>query len=103
MNDAMKQSKIFLEKLKLAGIPVSQAYLFGSYAKGNATQYSDIDVCVVSSTFGNDYIQEMVDLRKISLQVDSRIEPIPFHPRDMSDPFSSLATEIQKYNIPITL
>jgi len=103
MTDPLTQAKIFLKKLDRAGILVFQAYLFGSYARGNATQHSDIDVCVVSNSFGNDYIQEMVDLRKISLQVDSRIEPIPLHPRDMNDPLSSLVSEIQKNSVTITL
>jgi predicted nucleotidyltransferase len=33
-------------------VPVSGAYLFGSYAKNQAKSYSDIDICIVSPKFG---------------------------------------------------
>jgi predicted nucleotidyltransferase len=32
-------------------IPIDRAFLFGSYAKGTATEQSDIDVCFFSQSF----------------------------------------------------
>ncbi|EKD87344.1 MAG: DNA polymerase, beta-like protein region, partial [uncultured bacterium] len=99
MTDALKKATLFVKKLDTEGIPVHAAYLFGSYAKGTAGKDSDIDVCIVSPTFGNDYIKEMVALRKISLQIDSKIEPVPFGLHDINDPYSSIASEIHKGGI----
>ena len=31
--------------------PLNEVYLFGSYARGNAREYSDIDLAIVSDKF----------------------------------------------------
>lgn len=85
----------FIEKLIEQGIPVTQAFLFGSYARGTANEYSDIDVCVVSPVLGNDHVEEMVKLRRIAYPIDSRIEPIPLHTSDLEDRYSTLVSEIK--------
>ncbi|GHT54908.1 hypothetical protein AGMMS49982_20290 [Bacteroidia bacterium] len=46
-NDAIELSKSYLEKVKKAGINVVDAWLFGSYAKGNFHKDSDIDLALV--------------------------------------------------------
>lgn len=99
MSDGILKAQQFIERLRSSGFYVSNASVFGSWAKGSATDESDIDVCVISPNFGKDYIQEMVDLRKVSLSVDSRIEPIPFTPQDYADRLGSLASEIRKNSI----
>ena len=99
MNQAIKKAQQFVTLARNAGVLVVNASVFGSWAKGRGTADSDIDVCVVSPNFGKDYIEEMVELRKIALKVDSRIEPIPFTPQDLSDSYGTLATEIRKHSI----
>jgi len=99
MNKIKDISKKFVEAVKRKGIPVSSAYLFGSYAKGNAKSYSDIDICIVSPKLGRNHFGEMFKLREISTYVDSRIEPFAFGPKDLDDKYSSLASEIKKYGI----
>ena len=32
-------------------LPIDKVYLFGSYAKNNPRNYSDVDLCVVSPKF----------------------------------------------------
>lgn len=86
----------YIQKIHDSGIPVTQAYLFGSYAMGTSSIGSDIDVCVISPIFGIDPISEMVTLRRIAYGVDARIEPIPLHPNDLNDPYSPLAANIRK-------
>jgi uncharacterized protein len=66
--------------LKQKGIKVSKIILFGSYAKGTAKPDSDIDLAVISSQFGQDNLKEMMLLRKLALEIDSHIEPLPFTP-----------------------
>jgi predicted nucleotidyltransferase len=40
-------------------MPIDRAFLFGSYAKGTATEYSDVDLCFFSRSFEN---QRSVDI-----------------------------------------
>ena len=32
-------------------LPISKAYLYGSYAKGTENEYSDVDICFFSESF----------------------------------------------------
>ena len=92
--------KRFLEKLKENGIPIEASYLFGSYAKGRAKEWSDIDVAVISSDISNDRLEERIRLTKISSRIDSRIEPVPFRPDTFVDE-DPLVWEIKKDGIRI--
>ena len=92
--------KKFLEKLKENGIPIEAAYLFGSYAKGRAKEWSDIDVAVISSDISDDRLEERIRLSKISSHIDSRIEPVPFRPDTFVDE-DPLVWEIKKEGIRI--
>lgn len=80
--------------LKDNGIPVDKIILFGSYAKGAPKYESDLDLCVVSKDFGKDNYKEMVLLKQLTSNVESMIEPHPYHPNDLKDRFDPLAREI---------
>jgi predicted nucleotidyltransferase len=99
MNDINSIAQKYVQNIKNSGISVISAYLFGSYAKGNPREDSDIDICIVSNNFSDDYIKESVNLRKLAFGIDDRIEPIPFTPNDLNDKYSTLASEIKKYGI----
>lgn len=99
MDNAINVTQKFVDYLKEIGIPVEKTLVFGSHAKGTSNLYSDIDVCVVSTTFGKDNYDETVDLRKKALKIDTRLEPVAFSPEDLNDPYSTLASEIRKYGI----
>jgi predicted nucleotidyltransferase len=77
---------------------VEAAYVYGSQAKGTATEWSDIDVAVVSPDFSADLFQERVALMLLAAQIDERIEPHPFTPQDFNanDP---LVSEIQRTGV----
>jgi len=70
-------------------------FLFGSYAKGNYTEDSDIDVAVVLEDFEN-AIDIQLELMKLRRKIDSRIEPHPFREQDFEQS-NPLAYEILKY------
>jgi uncharacterized protein len=53
-------------------------YLYGSHAKGNNTEDSDIDIAVISEDFTGDIIEDTFRLMKLRRKVDYRIEPHPF-------------------------
>lgn len=98
-NDILATVNKYIEKVSQSGISVSEAILFGSWARGSARPDSDIDVCIVSTGFGNDWVAETVNLRRLAFDIDNRIEPMPLGPGDISDRFNPLAQEINKYGI----
>lgn len=70
-------------------IKISQAYLYGSYVKGNNNEDSDIDIAIVGDVFTGDKVDDMLRLMKLRRKVDNRIEPHPFKSDefDISNPF----------------
>lgn len=89
----------YIYLLRQRGIKVSKVILFGSHAKGMAKPDSDIDLAVISSQFGQNNLKEMILLRKLALEIDSHIEPLPFSPCDLDDRYSTLSQEIKKYGV----
>ncbi len=79
----------YLEALKDNNIPVNQAILFGSYAKGNNGDWSDIDLALVSEVIEGVRIKDRGKIRLITLNVSSDIEVLPYSPKDFNtdDPF----------------
>ena len=67
----------FIEELKRNNIPIDTVFLFGSYAKGNYTQDSDIDLLIVSPIFEGDIIEDRKKIRKYILKISSYLEIIP--------------------------
>ena len=60
-------------------IPVKEVILFGSYARGNAKEYSDIDLAIISDWFrGRPYIENMQYLSLRAAFHNSLIEALPF-------------------------
>ena len=87
----------YKELLKEEEIKFDKIYLFGSYAKNNQRDWSDIDIAVVSKKFGKDIFNEQIILDEIADKINYAIEPHPFHPRDLKDKWSSLAFEVKEY------
>ena len=67
----------FVNTLINKGIQVEKAILFGSYLSGRYSNYSDIDIAIVSPDFGKDRFEEGKILFQMAWRVDPRIEPIP--------------------------
>lgn len=91
-NILIKKYKTILKK---SGIPLKKIILFGSYAKGTAKPWSDLDLCIVSPIFGKNGYDEMVSLMKLASTIEPMIEPHPYHPKDLEDPYDPLAHEIK--------
>jgi len=97
LNDTPKNLiKKFHKLLEEKGIAVEKIILFGSYAKGKPKPWSDLDLCVVSKQFGKDGYNEMVLLNKLASDIEPMIEPHPYNPRDLENPFDPLVFEIKK-------
>jgi predicted nucleotidyltransferase len=68
----------YLQNLIQQGVPVAYGVVFGSQARGEASQWSDIDLLVVSSRFDQERQRTDIDLLwRVAARTDSRIEPIP--------------------------
>jgi len=69
--------------------------LFGSFAKGNYNDDSDIDIAVILKDYSN-LLDVQLDLMRLRRKIDSRIEPHPFRESEfeISNP---MVNEIVKY------
>jgi predicted nucleotidyltransferase len=90
---ALAYASILKREFSLEGL-----YLYGSYAKGNFHQDSDIDLAVISCDFSGDVIDDTFKLMKLRRLVDNRIEPHPFLTKEFTDD-NPLAREVMRTGI----
>jgi len=74
--EAINIVKQYIRNLKNDGIPIKLAYLYGSYARNEATEDSDIDVLLVSDIFDTDDDYILSKPWSPKYRVDFRIEPL---------------------------
>lgn len=98
---AKQIAKQYIQILEENDIQVTNAYLFGSYAKGTAHEGSDIDISVVSPYFGKDRIQERTKLLNLRRSISLEIEPHPISPSDFKSEWNPLVWEIKSHGIAI--
>jgi uncharacterized protein len=79
---------------------ITKIYIFGSYAKGESHENSDIDLAIVFDKLADSFDMQ-VELMKKRRQFDTRIEPHPFNEADFN-PSNPLANEVLKNGIEIT-
>lgn len=84
-DEAVEVLERFLFAVKAANIKIEKAILFGSYARGDAGQWSDIDVAIVSPDFSGIRFYDSKKLIPFLLKVDTRIELHPFKPEDFTE------------------
>ena len=94
-NDAIKLSRNYVERVKQNRIDVLDAWLFGSYAKGNYNDDSDIDLALVLPenilSFDTDVM--LMALRKGE---ETMIETHTYSPHDFSANFP-IVEQIKKF------
>ena len=95
------KAKSFLDALIKAGIDVSEAYLFGSVAKGLADTDSDIDVAVVSSDFQGIPYYDIQKISKHRRKIDLRLEIHPFSLREIETEPSHFFLKIKREGLRI--
>ena len=88
----------YLNSLKEHGFPIQDAILFGSYARGQANRWSDIDLALVSTAFEGVRFTDKNKIRKITIAVSSDLEVLPFNPKDFM-PSNPLVNEILETGI----
>ena len=95
--EVIKKLKVY-KKLLSNHIKFEEMILFGSYAKGNARDDSDVDVAVVVKKLSGDYFSIRPLLWKIRREVDDRIEPVLI---DKEHDESGFLSEIMKTGVVI--
>ncbi len=73
--DIIALIQMLLKRLVQEGIPVEKAFLYGSYARGEANEESDIDILLVSELFDDNDDRTVGKTWRISSTIDTRIEP----------------------------
>ena len=70
----------------LEQIRVDQAVLFGSHARGEADEWSDVDLAVISPDFARMSHRKVMDLLiEVALAVDPSVEIRPYTPKDLKE------------------
>ncbi|MDK2372917.1 MAG: nucleotidyltransferase domain-containing protein [Candidatus Korarchaeota archaeon] len=81
----IRSIRTFLTELRKV-IDIEEAYLFGSYARGDWVRESDVDLIIVSSDFRDMKFTERLDLvNEISwrLKITPPLEVIPLTPEEL--------------------
>ena len=92
--DAIKIVRQYIDNLNKAGFPISKAYLYGSYARNEATEDSDIDVLLVSEIFDTDDDKILSEPWSPKYRTDHRIEPVAIGEKRFSTDKDSIILEI---------
>jgi len=100
--DIINKVQEFTTQLLASGLPLDRVVLFGSQAKGTATEDSDVDVALVSSIFSGFGYEDRKHCSKINIQkqfVEIEIRTFSTKYFEAGDPFISeiLKTGIELY------
>ena len=102
----MAKSKVDLKVLKEYISKVSEhykidgAYLFGSFAKGDAHEHSDIDVAIISKDITNRCL-DSGKMMALTRGIDTRIEPHAIRTSEFKNKEIMLVNEILEHGIAI--
>ena len=99
-DEIVKTLKDFRANIQ-SDIQVKKIILFGSYAKGNFSANSDVDVCIITEQSKNNYLTLLKIIPKI-IDIDLRIEPVVFSEKEFNaSAVFGLLKEIKTYGIEI--
>jgi predicted nucleotidyltransferase len=95
----------YLKNLVDAGIPVRFGVVFGSHATGRVSEWSDIDLLVISDRFDGQKRREDVNtLWRVAARTDPRIEPVPSGERQFEeDPAGAIIEVARREGQKVTL
>lgn len=90
----------FIEEAAKNNVKISNAVLFGSHAKGTNTEWSDIDIAIISEDFSGNRFLDSEKIADAIIKTSIDIESHTYRPEDFntSNPF---VKEILSYGIRI--
>lgn len=83
--------------LKKEGINFRRLILFGSFAKGKARPWSDIDVCLTFNRVADARRKDIGYFNFLASRLDPKLEIIPITEKSLENKYDPLASEIRKY------
>jgi predicted nucleotidyltransferase len=98
--NAIALTKSYLSRLKGTNLDFSEAWLFGSYAKGNQHEHSDIDIAIVMNDNSPISFETEVQLMTNRKGEETLIEPHVFSKQDFNHA-EPLVSQIVKFGVPI--
>jgi predicted nucleotidyltransferase len=102
--EIIKIIRRFISNLYRSGISIDKAILYGSYARNEANEDSDIDIMLVSSFFDTDDDEILSRPWSLELREDHRIEPYSVGLKKFeSGEFSPILDVIEKEGIEIRI
>ena len=72
-NEVIEILRSYIHLLRVEGISVDKAFLYGSYSSNTATSESDIDLMIVTENENDDNLAGRI--WKLTKKVNSKIEP----------------------------
>lgn len=89
-----------IAELDKENIKIERAILLGSQVRGSATEWSDIDVALVSPDFSGSRFDDNCRIRKIKLRANKHFDTHPFTREDFdASPFAQ--EEILRYGVEV--
>jgi len=92
--DAINIVRQYVTNLNNGGVVINRAYLFGSYARNQANENSDIDVLLVSDVFDTDDDLILSKPWSPKYRNDYRIEPVPIGIKRFQTDNNSIILEV---------
>jgi len=92
--DVINIVRQYVTNLNNGGVIIFKAYLFGSYARNQATDTSDIDVLLVSEAFDTDDDLILSKPWSPKYRFDYRIEPVAIGLQQFNSDDSSLILDV---------
>lgn len=99
--EALALARKYKKSLQDAHFPVSAFIVFGSVARNEMHNQSDVDIAVVGASFKGDRFKEMTEIRMMRHPISYKLQPIWFYPEHLEDKYSTLAAEIRKDGIAV--
>jgi predicted nucleotidyltransferase len=100
-SEGIKIARRLKKQLQSAGIAFDAIYLFGSVARDEAHEWSDIDVAILCKPFRETRHEENMEIRRARWDIDVRIEPFCLHPEDFQNKYFGLAQEIKRTGVEV--
>ena len=100
--DALAICRNYLLRLKENDLNFSEAWLFGSYARGNQHENSDIDVAIIMNDVSSIPFETEVKLMTFRKGEETLIEPHVF-PKSEFARSLPIVEQILKFGVPINI
>ena len=86
--DIIKKAQKYADLIRQY-VDAEKIVLYGSFAKGNGDDNSDIDIAIIVNSIDDDYLSVSALLNRLTRNVDFRIEPVLLDANDDRSGFLS--------------